>query len=70
MTCVFSLQQRGVHEEERKKLLGLKEKLKAAMGMGKHIDNRASMMPSTASSSQTIKTGYLLMKPRGVLLKL
>ena len=62
------MQQRALHDEERKKLSALREKVKTAMGMGKNLDNnRASMQPSVSSTEKTVKSGFLLMKPRGAL---
>ena len=61
------MQQRALHDDERKKLSALREKVKTAMGMGKNLDNRASMQPSVSSTEKTVKSGFLLMKPRGAL---
>ena len=65
--CLCVVQQRALHDEERKKLSALREKVKTAMGMGKNLDNRASMLPSVSSTEKTVKSGFLLMKPRGAL---
>ena len=65
--CLCVVQQRALHDDERKKLSALREKVKTAMGMGKNLDNRASMQPSVSSTEKTVKSGFLLMKPRGAL---
>jgi Arf-GAP/SH3 domain/ANK repeat/PH domain-containing protein len=61
---------RGKHEEERKRLQALRDKVKSSMGMSKSLDGRSSMLPSVSSTDRTSKTGYLLLKPKNAFLKL
>ena len=69
--CVFGMfdvQQRALHDEEKKNLAALRDKVKTAMGVGKSLgENRASMLPSVSSTDRTMKAGFLLTKPRGAL---